>query len=77
MTFFVVRRNKMNDAKSMLMMYSYAAMKADKPTEDKAEAKAETKTKDAKDAKDNKPTKRRGKKNDKGTEGRDSTVTKE
>lgn len=57
----------MNDAKSMLMMYSYAAMKADKHTEDKAE----TKTKADKD------TKRRGKKNDKGTERADSTVTKE
>lgn len=67
----------MNDAKSMLMMYSYAAMKANKPTEDKAtnkakaEAKAETKTKAAKD------TKRRGKKNDEGTERADSTIVKE
>lgn len=66
----------MNDAKSMLMMYSYAAMKANKPTEDKAEekatnkdttkvkaeAKAETKTKVVQADKD---TKRRGKKNDK------------
>lgn len=67
----------MNDAKSMLMMYSYAAMKANKPTdaktstEDKAEEKAtnkdttkvksETKTKVVQAAKD---TKRRGKKND-------------
>ena len=57
----------MNDAKSMLMMYSYAAMKA---AEDKVEEKA------AKEAKDNK-TKQRGKKNDKGTERADSTVTKE
>ena len=55
----------MNDAKSMLMMYSYTAMKANKPTEDKAEAK------------DTKQTKQRGKKNDEGTERADSTVTKE
>lgn len=60
----------MNDAKSMLMMYSYAAMKANKPTEDKAETKLEVKTKSDKD------TKRRGK-NDKGTERADSTITKE
>lgn len=72
----------MNDAKSMLMMYSYAAMKANKPVEDKAEekatnkvkaeAKAETEAKAAKEVK----TKRRGKKNDEGTERSDSTVTK-
>ena len=75
MTFFVVRRTKMNDAKSMLMMYSYAAMKAAKDTtKAKEEAKAETKTKAAKAAKD---TKQRGKKNDKGTERADSTITKE
>ena len=58
----------MNDAKSMLMMYSCAAMKAAKAKEDTTKAKEETKTKDIK---------RRGKNNDKGTEGRDSTVTKE
>lgn len=64
----------MNDAKSMLMMYSYAAMKA---AEDKAEEKAETKTKVVQADKDTKQTKRRGKKNDKGTERSDSTITKE
>ena len=69
----------MNDAKSMLMMYSYAAMKA---AEDKAEEKAEEKAKETKAANVYKQTKevktkQRGKKNDKGTEGRDSTVTKE
>lgn len=53
----------MNDAKSMLMMYSYAAMKANKPTEDKAEEKAETKLEVK--TKSDKDTKRRGKKNDK------------
>ena len=73
----------MNDAKSMLMMYSYAAMKSDKPAEDKAEEKAttkakeETKTKAAKDDSKQVKTKRRGKKNDKGTERADSTITKE
>lgn len=70
----------MNDAKSMLMMYSYAAMKANKTTEDKAEEKTTTKAKaetKAKAAKDNKQTKRRGKKNDEGTERADSAVTKE
>ena len=62
----------MNDAKSMLMMYSYAAMKAaEEKAEAKAEAKAETKTKSAKD------TKRRGEKNDKGRERADRTITKE
>lgn len=55
----------MNDAKSMLMMYSYAAMKA---AEDKEEAKD-----DSKQVK----TKRRGTNNDKGTERADSTITKE
>lgn len=60
----------MNDAKSMLMMYSYAAMKANKPTEDKATnkdtAKAETKLEvKIKSDKDTKQTKRRGKNNDK------------
>ena len=61
----------MNDAKSMLMMYSYsyAAMKA-------AEDKEETKTKAAKDTKQSK-TKRRGNNNDKGTERADSTITEE
>ena len=59
----------MNDAKSMLMMYSYAAMKA-------AEDKEETKTKADKDTKQSK-TQRRGKNNDKGTERADSTITKE
>lgn len=63
----------MNDAKSMLMMYSYAAMKANKPVEDKAEEKAETEAKAAKEVK----SKRRGKKNDKGTERADSTIVKE
>ena len=58
----------MNDAKSMLMMYSYAAMKA---AEEKVEEKAETKTKSDKD------TKRRGEKNDKGRERADSTIVKE
>ena len=72
MTFFVVRRNKMNDAKSMLMMYSYAAMKEDKTTEDKEETKAKA----AKSDKQVK-TQRRGKKNDKGTERADSSVAKE
>ena len=60
----------MNDAKSMLMMYSYAAMKA-------AEDKEETKTKDAKDDSKQVKTKQRGKKNDKGTERSDRTITKE
>lgn len=64
----------MNDAKSMLMMYSYAAMKANKPTEEKAEEKAETKLEVK--TKSDKDTKRRGK-NDKGTERADSTITKE
>lgn len=70
----------MNDAKSMLMMYSYAAMKA---TEDKEEekvtnkAKEETKTKADKDDSKQVKTKRRGKKNDKGTERADSTIVKE
>lgn len=67
----------MNDAKSMLMMYSYAAMKADKHTEDKAEDKDTTKVKAETKTKADKDTKRRGKKNDKGTERADSTVTKE
>lgn len=73
----------MNDAKSMLMMYSYAAMKANKPTEDKAEekatnkVKAEDKAKVVQADKDTKQTKRRGKKNDEGTERADSTITKE
>ena len=61
----------MNDAKSMLMMYSYAAMKA---AEDKEDT---TKAKETKAANADKQTKRRGNKNDKGTERRDSTVTKE
>lgn len=79
MTFFVVRRNKMNDAKSMLMMYSYAAMKAN---EDKEETKTKDKTTaetNAKAAKSDKQvkTQRRGKKNDKGREGTDCTITKE
>lgn len=60
----------MNDAKSMLMMYSYTAMKA-------AKDKEETKTKDAKDDNKQVKTKRRGKNNDKGTERSDSTITKE
>lgn len=60
----------MNDAKSMLMMYSYAAMKA-------AEDKEETKTKAAKDDSKQVKTKRRGKKNDEGTERADSTESKE
>lgn len=69
----------MNDAKSMLMIYSYAAMKANKPTDAKTstEDKAEAKTKVVQAAKDTKQTKRRGKKNDEGTERADSTVTKE
>ena len=67
----------MNDAKSMLMMYSYAAMKAVEDKEAKAEAKAETKTKAAKDDSKQVKTKRRGKNNDKGTERADSTITKE
>lgn len=58
----------MNDAKSMLMMYSYEAMKANKPTEDKAEEKATnkdtTKVKAETKTKADKDTKRRGKKND-------------
>lgn len=56
----------MNDAKSMLMMYSYAAMKA-----------AEEKAAEEKDTTKVKVTKRRGKKNDEGTERADSTVIKE
>lgn len=66
----------MNDAKSMLMMYSYAAMKAAEDKEEEkttAETTTETKTKAVKVDK----TKRRGKNNDKGTERRDSTITKE
>lgn len=57
------------------MMYSYAAMKA---AEDKAEEKAkETKAANVDKQTKEVKTKQRGKKNDKGTEGRDSTVTKE
>lgn len=64
----------MNDAKSMLMMYSYAAMKA---AEDKEETKTKAEAKAAdKDTKQSK-TQRRGKNNDKGTERADSTITKE
>ena len=57
------------------MMYSYAAMKAaeDKAEENAKETKAANVDKQTKEVK----TKQRGKKNDKGTEGRDSTVTKE
>lgn len=50
----------MNDAKSMLLMYSYAAMKAAED-KDKDTTKAKE-TKAAKDVKDNKQTKQRGKK---------------
>ena len=69
----------MNDAKSMLMMYSYAAMKA---AEDKADTTKAKETKETKAANVDKQTKevkskQRGKKNDKGTERADSTVTKE
>lgn len=69
----------MSDAKSMLMMYSYAAMKAAEDKEDTTKAKEETKTKAANADKQTKEvkTKLRGKKNDKGTERADSTVTKE
>ena len=59
----------MNDAKSMLIMYSYAATKAAEDKEDTTKAKTETtttetKTKVVQADKDNKQTKRRGKKND-------------
>lgn len=71
----------MNDAKSMLMMYSYAAMKAKSETKAKGDSKqVKTKAKAAKAAKDDSKqvkTKRRGEENDKGTERADSTITKE
>ena len=67
----------MNDAKSMLMMYSYAAMKAAEDKEDTTKAKDTTKAANVDKQTKEVKTKRRGKKNDKGTEGRDSTVTKE
>ena len=71
----------MNDAKSMLIMYSYAATKAAEDKEDKAkddskQVKVETNAKAAKADKQVK-TSRRGKKNDKGREGTDCTITKE
>lgn len=53
----------MNDAKSMLMMYSYAAMKAAEDKEEKATAETttETKTKAVKEAKKGKPAPNKGK----------------
>lgn len=67
----------MNDAKSMLMMYSYAAMKANEAkAEEKATTKVTTEAKAEAKAKADKDTKRRGKKNDEGTERADSTITK-
>lgn len=54
-------------------MYSYAAMKANKPTEDKTTNKDTTKVKAETKIK---ATKQRGEKNDEGTERADSTITK-